>query len=350
MSGEFKLKFNKTIPGILISLILIIILFRHIDLNQTIKSFGRMNPLFILPIIPVYMLSFVLRAFRWRVLLNNNKLKFSSLLSSIFIGFSLNCVLPARAGEIYRVYFFGKKENLSKTKVFTSVILERIFDGLTLFLILITAICLINPGNLFSKIAFLAGMVFFSGFVLLLALVKMQNTGNKREKIKLFLVKLLGFLPEIIKISGENLINKIFSILNSFIEGLQTLNSWNGLIKSCFYSLLIWLAEGFFMFLVIKSFGINLSFIGVLLVLAVTAFSTLIPAGPAGIGPYQWGYIIALDVFGISHELSLAVSIINQLLIIILILLAGSFFFLKEHIKFDEINQNLEEKQKFPEF
>ncbi len=295
------------------------------------------------------MLAFVFRALRWKVLLNNNELKFDSLLSSIFIGFSINCILPARTGDIYRAYFFSKKEKLGKTKVFTSVILERIFDGFTLFIILLTAIYLINPGDLFSKIAFSAGAVFISGFILLLVLVRIKNTGDKREKIKLLLLKLLGFLPEKIKISSEKLINKFFSILNSFIEGLATLNSWSSLIKACFYSFLIWMIEGSFVFIVIKSFGINVSFIGALLVLTVTAFCTLIPAGPAGIGPYQWGYIIALSVFGIQHELGLAISIINQLLIIILILSVGSFFFWREHIKFDEIKQNLEEKQKLTE-
>ncbi|GEM_PF-1407429 len=338
---------NKRIIGLLISLIFIVIIANQIDIDKTIKSFGFMNPIFIVPIIPIYLISFILRAFRWRILLNKEDLQFSSLLSSIFIGFSLNCVLPARTGEIYRAYFFSKKEKLSKTKVFTSVILERVFDGLTLFLMLIFAIYFICPGDLFFKIAFSAGIMFLSGFIFLMILVKTKESGNKREQLRKLLAKISSFknLPLKIKDFNENFLNKIFTIINSFIEALDSLNSWKLLGKSVLYSCFIWLMEGAFMLLVINSFGLHFSLLNALLVLSVTAFSTLIPAGPAGIGPYQWGYIIALKVFGIEPELGLAISIINQLLSILLILVAGFFSIWKNSLNWGEIKENLQEKQ-----
>ncbi len=349
---NLSLKFilNKKFLGILISLLFIGIIFAQVDVGKTIRSFGLMNPVYIIPIIPVYFMAFVLRALRWKIFLHNPELKFNSLLSSIFIGFSLNCILPARAGEIYRAYFFSKKENLNKTKVFTSVILERIFDGVTLFLILVAAICFISPGKMFSKIALSAGVVFFSGFIFMLALAKVRESGSKRKKLKEFIFKFINIFPEKIKKILESAVNKIFSITHSFIEGIAMLDSWGTLLKTMLISLLVWLMEGSSMLLVIKSFGIKISLLGVLLVLSVTAFSSLIPAGPAGIGPYQWGYMIALRVFGVEPESALAVSVINQLLSIFLVLLAGAFFVWKDHLKLDEIKQNLEEKQKVPDF
>lgn len=339
-----KFILNKKVLGILISLLFLGIIINQVDIEKTIQSFGLLNPLFIIPIIPVYLMSFVIRALRWRIFLHREDLRFNSLLSSIFIGFSLNCLLPARAGEIYRAYFFSKKENLNKTKVFTSVILERIFDGLTLFVILLGAIYLICPGKMFSNIALSAGAVFLSGFVLLLTLAKVQKEGDKRKKVQLLLLKTFKILPEKLRLLAENILNKAFSILHSFIDGLTTMDSWKLLVKSAFFSFLIWIMEGSFMFLVIKSFSIDISMLGAMLVLTVTAFSSLIPAGPAGIGPYQWGYMLALGVFGISSELGLAVSVINQLLVIILVLSTGSFFVWKEHLKLDEIKQNTEEQ------
>lgn len=336
---------NKKFLGIIISLGFIIAIINQVDINKTIKSFGLMNPLFIIPIIPVYLTSFIIRSFRWRIFLHKKGLKFNSLLSSIFIGFSLNCILPARAGEIYRAYFFSKKENLDKTKVFTSVILERIFDGVTLFLILSIAIYLICAGKMFSQIALSAGMVFLGGFCFLLALAKIQKQGNKRKKIKFFILKTIGFLPEKIKNFSKRIINKVFSVLHSFIESLSTLDSWGLLAKTIFFSFLIWLMEGSAMFMVIKSFGLSIPFAGAMLVLTVTAFSSLIPAGPAGVGPYQWGYIIALGVFGIEPELGFAVSIINQLIAVLIVLSAGALFVWKEHIKLEEVNKNINNRQ-----
>ena len=319
---------NKKSLGILISLVFIGIIVYQVDMEKTIQAFSRVNPLFILPIIPIYLLSFVIRAYRWKTFLSGENLKFMSLLSSIFIGFSLNCILPARAGEIYRAYFFSKKENLNRTKVFTSVILERFFDGFVLFTILVAVIYLVHKSALFFNIAYLAGLIFLGGLGALMIIVKLQQSGNKREKIKSFLLK--------IGEKRETAINKAFSVINSFFEGLKTLDSYRILFKIVSLTFLIWVLEGSIVFLVIKSFGIDITYLGAFLVLTVTAFSSLIPAGPAAIGPYQWGYIIALNAFNIQTELAFAISIVNQLILILIILSAGVYFMWKDHITINE--------------
>lgn len=329
--------------GIIVSAVLIIILLNTVDIFRTIKAFALMDMSCIGVILLIFLLSFVIRALRWRILLNKPDLKLYSLLSSILIGFSLNCILPARAGELYRAYFFGKKENMKKTKVFTSVVLERVFDGIILFLMLCLAIYVFSPGVLFSQIACYAGTLFLGCFTIFLIFAKMQESGNRREKIKNFLFKLLMFLPTSLQTGANAQLNKGFSLLNIFFDELKMLNSHLSLFGTVFYSVIVWLAEGLTMFLVIKSFGVEISFLGALLVLSVTAFSTLIPAGPAGIGTYQWGYVAALGVFGVDREIGLAISVMNQLLAIFLVLTAGAIFTWKEHINLEDVRQKLVE-------
>ncbi len=319
---------NKKTLGILVSIVFIAIILHHTDMGKTVKSFEQIKPVWVVSIIPFFLFAFAARALRWRIFLADRGLKFKSLISSIFIGFSLNCILPARAGEIYRAYFFSKKENLNKTKVFTSVILERFFDGFVLFIVLLTAIYLVHSSALFLKIAFLAGLIFLGGLAFLLVLVKIQKNGTRRENIRLFFLKLNAKRPESV--------NRVFSVIDSFFEGLKALNSNSLLAKAFLMTFLIWSMEGTIMYLVIKGFGVNISYFGAFLVLAVTAFSSLIPAGPAAIGPYQWGYIIALAAFNVERELALAVSITNQFIIILLILSFGFYFMWKDHISIND--------------
>lgn len=316
---------NKKTLGILISFIFITAIISQIDVEKTINSFSKMNPLLILPVIPIYLSSFAFRTFRWKVFLNEKNIRFTSLLSSIFVGFSLNCLLPARAGEIYRAYSFSKRENLAKTKVFTSIVLERFFDGVLLFSILLTTIYFVHRSVLFLKIALAAGVIFIGGFIFLLILANLQKTGSKREKLKCYLQKILNKRAE--------LIEKFFSVIDSFFEGLKSLNCHKLTTKALGFTLFIWLMEGSSVFFVTQSFDVEITYIGAFLVLSVTAFSSLIPAGPAAIGPYQWGYIIALAAFGVETELAFAISIVNQFIAIALILSGGLFFMWKDHIK-----------------
>ncbi len=66
--------------------------------------------------------------------------------------------------------------------------------------------------------------------------------------------------------------------------------------------------------LVMVSFGVSLPPGGYLLVYSLAALSTMLPSGPAYIGPYQYAFVLALGFFAISSETALAVSIAAQIL------------------------------------
>jgi len=64
------------------------------------------------------------------------------------IGFAFNGIFPARAGEFARAYVLGKKEKMKFSAAFATVVVERIFDGLTmLFLFAITLMFLPEFGS-----------------------------------------------------------------------------------------------------------------------------------------------------------------------------------------------------------
>jgi len=64
------------------------------------------------------------------------------------IGFAFNGIFPARAGEFARAYVLGKKEKMKFSAAFATVVVERIFDGLTmLFLFAITLMILPEFGS-----------------------------------------------------------------------------------------------------------------------------------------------------------------------------------------------------------
>ena len=75
---------------------------------------------------------------RWKLFLGNDPKYSWFQLSEIFtIGTLFNIFLPARAGDVYRAYYLGNVKSEKKLKIFGSVILERLFDGTALFVILI---------------------------------------------------------------------------------------------------------------------------------------------------------------------------------------------------------------------
>ena len=85
----------------------------------------------------VYLSAFAVRALRWKVLLKHiGTFKIRELAPVIVAGYAVNNVLPVRIGEIVRAAIAGKMFKISIPATFASVFVERIFDGLTIALIL----------------------------------------------------------------------------------------------------------------------------------------------------------------------------------------------------------------------
>lgn len=326
------MNFVKKIIGPLISIIFIILIIKQVDLKDSIQYFKHIDLKYIFLIIPVYYLSYLLRAFRWRMILSNSgSLKIMSLISALFIGCVANCILPARMGEIYRAHIFGKKENLKRVKIFASIVIERILDGTVLFLILLSLVCLLFPKPWLFQLALLVGFIFIGSFIFFVLCAKHGDFIISKIFKQDFLNKLPVFLQKVIN-----------NHLRTFIEGLDSFSSFNLIVKSSLITLIIWLLESLVIILVIKSFGISINLLAALFIVSIIAFSTLIPAGPASIGPYQYGYIVALALFGINKENAFAISIVNQLLSICLLSLAGLFFIWKDHIRIKDLEDELQ--------
>lgn len=327
--------FDKKILGFLISIIFIVLIVHQMNISKTLEAFRHINILYVIVAVPIYYSAFLTRGYRWRVILaDQNLLKLWSLVSSLFIGFTVNCLLPARMGELYRAHLFGKKENIKRSKVFASIVLERVFDGMILLFILLLLIVFFYSKPWLYKLACVAACIFVGGFIVLLIFSKYGNSEFFQNNIDKALEKLPINLQKYLKL----LLNQ-FSV---FIEGLNVFKSFKSLLIAFILSLIIWIIESSVVFLIVSGFGIHFNLISAIFVMCVTAFSTMIPAGPASIGPYQFGYILAMSVFNIPKEMAFAISIFNQFFTIIFITLAGLFFMWKDHINMKELETDME--------
>jgi len=343
--------FDKKLLGLLVSIIFIILVLNQVDVRKSIETLKSFNVSCLLLAIPVYYFTFLIRGFRWRAILaREESLKVLSLISSTFIGFTTNCLLPARMGDLYRAHLFGKKESIKRLEVLASIVLERIFDGVILFFMLLFSILFIITKPWVYKVAYIAGSFFLSGFIVLLLFAKFKDSKfalwlKKIITTLVFLNYIYNKLPEFIR----NVLTKVFCKLNymlcSFTDGLRIFHSLPLLLKSLFYTLLIWILEGCVTFIIISGFGIKITLLKAIFILCVTVFSTMIPAGPGSIGPYQWGYILAMSLFNISRDAAFAISVVNQFTVLSLISLGGLFFMWKDHINIRELEENIQTEQ-----
>ena len=282
--------------GLVISLAAGWLFFQAVDFSQMGQALASMQPVWLLPCAAFYLASYLFRAKRWHYLMRPvARVPFRPLFSALMIGFLGNNLLPAHLGEVVRAYVLGRDQGVSKSAVFATVVLERVYDGLTvLFLLMIVLLFMKLPeqGAAGSHItaqglrtAGWAGLALFAGLMVALQLLRWQ-----RERALAFCRFCLKPLP-------ERLTGKLLEMVAAFADGLA-LSQAKDLVGIIAHSLLVWVFLGFYAWSLMPAFGLSLGPLAGILMEVVVALALLIPSAPAFLGTFHLAAAFTLGYMG----------------------------------------------------
>lgn len=291
--------------GLLISLIFLYLAFRKVDLPRlwAVINSARLWPLYL--VVLIAFLQYVIRALRWRILLEPiKKVAHSNCLLCVLVGFAANSILPARLGEFVRAGCLGRKEGIKGGVVFGSIVVDRFFDAFTLLLVLV--IGLVGTTFLPEWKALGDGLRSAGLFVLLGYLFLIVCLVGFKLKAGFFsdlLDRLLFFLPSSIR-------TKVIDTLWHFSLGLVLIKSPRKWILAVFYSFLLWFTHLYQIQLIETSVTVSLPFFSAFIILALASFGAMIPSGPGFIGTFHLAVQYGFMIFGISKEVALSAAIL----------------------------------------
>lgn len=326
----------KTFLTILISGVFLTLAVWNFNSREFMNAVGNMNPLYFFPALSFYLLSFLFRTIRWRVMLRSVKpITHRSVFSYIVIGYMANNLLPARLGEIVRAYVTGKRERMSRSSVFASVVLERLFDGLTILIILLVLMFAAGVDRGWLRyMAWGASALFLGGLGFFFALA------YQRERA-------ISMTESVVRCLPDRIAEKVMHILRRFTAGLVLLREPRDFFISFIISFIVWTCEVMVYYIYLKAFGIDVPFIAALLALVVVNLSSLIPSSPSYIGVFQYACVKSLQVFGVGSTTALAWSVAIHSTQIIPITLLGLFILSRMGLSMGEISRaEMEEAEK----
>ena len=221
-------------------------------------------------------------------------------MTPVFVGYMANNVLPARAGEIYRAHFLGRRARMSRSGVAASIVVERTFDGLMLVCAILLVFVLFPQERYLGTTALVTGATFLG----LAAGILVYTL--KAEKAHPAIDRGLELLPQALR---ERLTGRV----RSFLQGIRGISTVGGFLGAGMYTVLVWVLDACAIALVVISFGVALPLVGFVLVFALVALSTTLPSGPGYVGPFQYAFVLSLGAFAVSRETALAISVAAQL-------------------------------------
>ena len=236
--------------GTLLSGIFLFFAFKKVDIASLEEVLKTVDYMVLIPVIILTVFSLWVRAWRWRFLLRPIKsIPMKSMFSTTAIGFMANNIFPARLGEIIRAYVIDRKEGVGKSASFATVVVERVFDGMTVLFFLIIVLVLWR----FEIPEWIRSIMFGALFLYLFALTVLIVLKVRTEKTLKVIQWFISALPERIQ-------QRIQRIFYSFVRGLDILHDTRNIVISAVLSLLVWLPHAVLIHLQLLAFDIHLSF------------------------------------------------------------------------------------------
>lgn len=332
-----KSQFRKIIL-LLVTITFLYFIFVNLDFKELFVAIKNFKLKYLLSLIFVICMTFTCRGICFKLLISKFvKVPLKDLIPLCVSGAALNIFLPARAGDLFRAYYVGQKYNKDKVKLFGTVMLERIFDGLIVLSLLIFGILAYNRNPLAQNLCIGAAAIFIGGFIFSVLAIKY----NKIDDICGFIANKTDFLPEKVKSVIHSMLHFTNKICNSFVSGFEVLNHPKQLILVFLASASIWFFECLKYYVVIKGFNCDVSLSVILFIISFIALACMIPSTSIFIGPYQFAVIAAFAIYNISKETALAMTFVEQSVVTLTTVFITTVFLVKNNISFKEIKEDV---------
>lgn len=330
----------KTLIGIVITIALLWWVLRDVSAAEVWHELRDANPIWLGLAVVLATFSMVLRAIRWRILLEpvEPNTSFDSRFGAVCIGFAVNNLLPARLGEITRAFAISRTEPVPLSASIASIVVERILDGVVLALFLFATIS--APGfplgdgttaELIRRTANFGAVVFGIGLGLLWLAAR-----NPAGAVDLFDRTVGGWLP-------DRLSDRASRAAGAFVVGLGALARPGVFLRALFWSFIVWIDLSLSIWAGIMAFGITGPGVsGSFFLQSVIAFAVAAPSSPGFFGVFEAAARLGLSLWSVAPARIVSFATSYHILTFIPVTVLGIWYLQRIGLSWKDIGRSEE--------
>jgi len=308
-----RLRSPRTIISLAVPLLLLVLLARSLPGFQLDQLPGRIlaaNPLLLAGAFVIYYAGFPLRGYRWSLLLRSAGTRLSTRDSTeiVFISWMVNCLVPAKLGDVYRAYLLRMNRAVSTSRTLGTVFIERVLDLFAIAILGLAAGFWSFRDGFDPYVTFVLGLGVAVVVVLALAMLTLRNFGRR----------ILVRLP---------VPHSVVELYDRFEEGFFTLKA-RSLPRLGTLTGIIWSTEALRLWFVIAALGytdVRLGLSGTFFVALAASLLTAVPLTPGGLGIVEAGMVgILTYIYGVPQGEALTIALIDRSISILSVIIIGA--------------------------
>lgn len=284
---------KRTLLSALICALLLSLFLSRVSFSETGRALWRARLAFLFLAFLSHYLAYLFRGHRWKRIVSRLGFQGRSLdLARIILLFqSLDCVIPARLGDLYGAHLMKLNFSLSRSSSLGSIFLWRILDALVMFSLILLTTLLLFGRRVPAELAFLLHAVQV-GALLIPVLAVSLLVGRKT---------ILPRLP---------LGKRLRRAVDSFGGGLKP--EMSALPFLLLSTGLVWLLEMGRLYFICCAFSLRLSPVEVAFVSLAATLSTAIPLTPAGLGAVELIMVKLLTLVRVDGALVYPITMLDR--------------------------------------
>lgn len=321
---------TRLVIGSLVSLILLGWVIWSTDWGQVVERLQEADWLMLLAAFVSVMVNITLRAWRWGIMLEpeDGERSFATLFDIVNLGYLANNVLPARLGDLIRVYLAGEWTKVSFSFALSTTVVERVLDTLFVVIMLFGVLPFLPVPPEAAQGGLLLGGLFFLGAVVLVI------AAWQREMSERIIHTLLRPLPLDEEVWGERLV--------ALLDGFSLVREPVRFARVLWSSVILWLFAIASYWFTFRAFNLDLDFFSGAFTISLAALGMALPSGPAAAGTFDAAVKGALVILSIPAALAGGIAVVIHAINFVAITLLGLYSLAKRGLSLGSLASQAE--------
>jgi uncharacterized protein (TIRG00374 family) len=304
--------------GLLISVVSLYLALRDFHWTELWEAVGNIQVGFVALMVVPYILTFMAKVWRWRVLFHpdEERMSIGLLFSSLMISY---VPLPFRAGEVARAVVVSSRSGIPIPRVFSTILVEKVLDVLTLLLMLGISLPFVGLPQELQGSATVLGVAFLGLALAIAALVINPNLARK----------VVGSVSHRLP---SRLGPRIEEATDHALQGLAPLSNRGAALKLGFWSLATWGINAVTVYLMLLSFNLTLTPMAAVMLVVASNLGMAIPSAPGYIGTFELVVVLVLKVLGVVESDAQAFALFYHFVGLVPVATIGVIAFLQQGV------------------
>jgi glycosyltransferase 2 family protein len=271
---------------------------QDVHLDETWDALRSVTYWWLVPATAAMGVSVVMRAARWRILFEpGRRPALWPTTKATLLGYFFNNILPARAGEAVRIVALKYYADVSPAEATATVVVERLFDVLSLLLLLFVTSPWLPHISWLRSAAVLACVLLV---ILAIGIALVVKYGERPVRRLLDPFQRLPFFRDA----------DLDQVAHNVTRGLSTLRRPGHGLYAFAWTVGSWLVLALSLWFLTLGFDLDLPMLAALLMTVAIGLAFIVPAAPAAVGVFEAAAIAAATAYDVPRPQALAYALV----------------------------------------